>query len=140
MHDLGVRIVSALLLSGSLLFVALFLGSILYPRKVAAASTARSAPKDYGYLAPVARPLEWTLRQIEARVTFRTGRSSWGWAIVLTTFVVNLVLLPFRIPAARNAKIMKAVQPRIDAINARYKRKGGNMQLAQQWWLSKRYA
>jgi YidC/Oxa1 family membrane protein insertase len=127
MHDLGVRIVSTLLLSGVLLFVAFFLYSILHPNKVNAAALApavSSRPKDYGYLAPVARPIEWTLRQVEARVTRRTGRSSWGWAIVLTTFLVNLVLLPFRILAARNAKAMKALQPQIDAINARYQRKG----------------
>jgi YidC/Oxa1 family membrane protein insertase len=137
MHDLSVRIVSSLLLSGALLFVTFFLFSILYPRKAAAAPppgaapAVSSRPKDYGYLAPVARPLEWTLRQIEARATRRAGRSSWGWAIVLTTFLVNLLLLPLRILAARNAKIMKALQPQIDAITARHasgqKRKGLNM-------------
>jgi hypothetical protein len=36
-HDFGVRIVSSLLLSGALLFVAFFLLSILYLRKAAAA-------------------------------------------------------------------------------------------------------
>jgi YidC/Oxa1 family membrane protein insertase len=133
MHDLGVRIVSTLLLSGALLFVAFFLFSVLYPRRAAAAlpaspvPTVSSRPKDYGYLAPVARPLEWTLRKVEARATHRAGRSSWGWAIVLTTIIVNLVLLPFRILAARNTKAMKTLQPQIDAINARYKRKGLNM-------------
>ncbi len=132
MHDFGVRIASTLLLSGALQFVAFFLFSILYPKKAAAAPaspapSASNTPKDYGYLAPVARPLESTLREIEARVTLRSGRSSWGWAIVLTTLLVNLVLLPFRILAARNAKAMKAVQPQIEAINARYKRKGLNM-------------
>ena len=133
MHDFSVRIVSTLLLSGTLLFVAFLLFSILYPRKAAAAAPASPSPavsnrpKDYGYLAPVARPLEWTLRQVEARVTHRTGRSSWGWAIMLTTFLVNLVLLPFRILAARNAKAMKSLQPQIDAINARYPRKGLNL-------------
>jgi YidC/Oxa1 family membrane protein insertase len=132
MHDIGVRIVSAFLLSGVLLFVAFFLLSILYPRK-AVAAPARTAPvvssrsKDYGYLAPIARPLEWTLRSFEARARRDAGRSSWGWAIVLTTLAVNLVLLPFRILAARNGKAMKALQPRIDAINARYRRKGLNM-------------
>jgi YidC/Oxa1 family membrane protein insertase len=137
MHDLGVRIASTLLVSGVLLFVAFFLFSILYPRKVAAASptgaapAAVSRPKNYGYLAPVARPLEWTLRQAEARATRPTGTSSWGWAIVLTTFAVNLVLLPFRILAARNARTMRALQPRIDAINARYKRTGLSMDSAQ---------
>jgi YidC/Oxa1 family membrane protein insertase len=50
-----------------------------------------------------------------------------GWAIVLATFVVNLVLLPFRILTARNAKTMKALQPQIDTINTRYQRKGLNM-------------
>ena len=145
MHDLGIRILSAFLLSGVLLFVAFFLLSILYPRKVAAAPPASQAtevsrtPKDYGYLAPVARPLEWTLRQIEAHVTRRTGRSSWGWAIVLTTFVVNLVLFPFRVLAARNAKTMKVLQPRIEAINARYKRKGLNMDPEHSRELSELY-
>jgi len=130
MHDLGVRVVSTLLLSGVLLFAAFFLYSILYPRRAAATSpseaapTVSSRPKDYGYLAPVARPIEWTLRRVEARVTRRTGRSSWGWAIVLTTFLMNLALLPFRILAERNAKVMKALQPQIDAINARYRGKG----------------
>ena len=83
MHDIGVRIASTLLLSGALLFVTFLLHSILYPRKAAAAPppnpapVVSSQPKDYGYLAPVARPLEWTLRQIEARVTRRAGNSSW---------------------------------------------------------------
>jgi YidC/Oxa1 family membrane protein insertase len=53
--------------------------------------------------------------------------SSWGWAIVLTTFLINLVLLPFRILASRNAKAMRILQPQIDAINARYRRKGLDM-------------
>ncbi len=129
MHDIGARIVSILLLSGALLFVAVFVMSVLYPRKATAASAAGTAPaaysgpKDYGYLAPVARPLEWTLRTIEARARSHAGGSSWGWAIVFNTFVVNLVLLPFRILAARSAKAMQALKPQIDAINARYKRK-----------------
>ncbi|SPE42316.1 Membrane protein insertase YidC (fragment) [Candidatus Sulfopaludibacter sp. SbA3] len=132
MHDVGARLISTLLLSGALLFVSFLVFSVLYPRKVLAASPASGAPtirrsKDYGYLAPVARPLEWTLRQVERRITYRSGRSSWGWAIVLTTFLINLVLLPFRILAARNAKAMKALQPQIESINARYKRRGLNL-------------
>ena len=144
MHDLGVRIVSTLLLSGALVFVAFLLFSILYPRKAAAwsvspAPTASSRPKDYGYLAPVARPLEWVLRQVEARVTHGADRSSWGWAIVFATVLVNLVLLPFRVLAARNAKAMKALQPQIEAINARYRRKGLNMDPAHSREISEVY-
>jgi YidC/Oxa1 family membrane protein insertase len=130
MHDFGVRTVYTLLFSGAAVFVAFFLFSMLHPRKAAAAPPANptsgvsSRTKDYGYLAPVALPLEWTLRQVEAHATYRARRSSWGWAIVLTTLIVNLVLLPFRILAARNAKVMRALKPQIDAINSRYKRKG----------------
>lgn len=145
MHDFAVRILSALLFSGALLFVAFFVFHLLYPRRAAAASPAHSAPvlvqpaKNYGYLAPVARPLEWMLRQAEARVTRRTGPSSWGWAIVLTTFVVNLILLPFRILGARQAKFMRALKPRVDAINARYQRKGLDVDPRQSRELSDLY-
>jgi YidC/Oxa1 family membrane protein insertase len=90
-----------------------------------AAAKTSGLPKDYGYIVPLARPFEWTLREVEARAMYRAGRSSWGWDIMLTTILVNLILLPFRILAAR-AKIMKALQPQIDAINARYIRKGLN--------------
>ena len=121
MHDIGVRILSALLCSGVLLFVAVLIYSVLYPRKVHAAAAAGPAPitaraKDYGVLAPVARPLEWTIREVEEHLT-----RSWGWSIVATTFLVNLVLLPFRILAARNGQKLKALQPQLDAINSRYK-------------------
>src|ERR1700688_1449805 len=129
MHDLGVRIASTLLVSGVLLFVAWFLFSVLYPRKAEAApppnpTQSASRPKDYGYLTPAAQPLEWTLRALEARAKRVEAGSSWGWAIILTTFLVNLILLPFRILAARNARTLRALQPQIDAINARHKQKG----------------
>ena len=126
MHDLGARILSTLLLGGALVFVAFLLYSILYPKRAEAAPPPATAsrPKDYGYLAPVARPIEWTLREVETRITRRAGRDSWGWAIMLTTFLVNLALFPFRIAAARNGKAMRALQPQIDAINARYGGKG----------------
>ncbi|MBZ5579087.1 MAG: hypothetical protein LAP40_21200 [Acidobacteriia bacterium] len=113
MQDVGIRIASFLLLSGVLLFATFLLFSLLYPRKAMAAAgpppQVVSQSRDYGYLAPVARPLEWTLRQVHTRATYRTGRSGWGWAIVVTTFLVNLVLLPFRILAARNSQTMRAL-------------------------------
>ena len=146
MNDVGVRIVSTLLLSGVFLLAAFFLFSVLYPRKAVAApagsppvANSRPKAKDYGYLAPIARPLEWTLRQTEARVTRPAGRSSWGWAIVATTFAVNLLLLPLRMLAARSAGKMKTIQPEIAAINARYNSKGLNVRPAQSEELSAVY-
>jgi YidC/Oxa1 family membrane protein insertase len=117
MHDLSVRIASAMLCSGVILFLGFLVYSALYPRKVHAAAPA-PAPvhKDYGVLAPVARPLEWTVREIEEHVT-----RSWGWAIVATTFLVNGLLFPFRILAARSASRMRVIQPMVEAINARHK-------------------
>ncbi len=45
---------------------------------------------------------------------------SWGWAIVLLTVIVNVLLLPFRIVSMRNATKMKRIEPEINAIKARY--------------------
>jgi YidC/Oxa1 family membrane protein insertase len=134
MHDLEIRLTSTLLFSGGLLFIAFLFYSLLYPQKLAAtptntpAASASHAP-DYGYLAPVARPIEWTLRQIQSRVTHRSGQSSWGWAIVVATCLLNLLLLPFRILAARNARAMRALKPEVDAINAQYKTGGAMARL-----------
>jgi len=133
MHDLGFRAASMFLAGGALLCVAFLFYSLLYPRKASADSGVRGAPAvaarphDYGWLSPVARPLEWTLREVNGKVMYRTGRSSWGWTIVATTFVLNLLLLPFRILAARNAKVMQVLQPQIAAINAKYKGRSGQM-------------
>jgi len=126
MHDLGFRVEYTFLLSGLLVLLGCLFYGALNPRRVLAADqaprVATPAP-NYGYLAPVARPLEWTLRQVHQRVADRSGRSGWGWAIMACTALVNLALLPFRILAARNVKAMRALQPEIEAINARYKRK-----------------
>ena len=130
MSDIGIRVTTFLLLSGALLFATFFFYSLLNPRKAAAAGPQpQAASPNYGYLAPVARPIEWTLRQVHDRATHSTGRSSWGWAIVATTVLINLILLPFRILAAKNARVMRILQPQIQAINARYRAKGGSSRL-----------
>jgi YidC/Oxa1 family membrane protein insertase len=135
MHDAALRIASALLLSGVLVAFSFILYSVLYPRRASAAPATGSpaaASRDYGYLAPVARPLEWTLREVEQRVTHRTGRSSWGWAIVVTTCLAHLLLFPFRVLAARNAKVMRTLQPRLAGIQARYKEKTTDPEYARE--------
>ena len=69
------------------------------------------------------RGLEWVIRQIQLKLTHRFGRSSWGWAVIATTCLLNGLLLPFRIFAARNAQAMRRLQPKIEAVNAKYKAK-----------------
>jgi YidC/Oxa1 family membrane protein insertase len=126
-----------LLLSGVSLCILFLLYSLLNPREVTASTsdseptTAATRTHDYGYFEPVARPLEWTLREVNTRVMSKAGRSRWGWTIVFTTFLVNLLLLPFRILAARNARLMKRLKPELDVINARYKASGTKMNPAQ---------
>jgi YidC/Oxa1 family membrane protein insertase len=47
---------------------------------------------------------------------------SWGWAIVLLTLLINVLILPFRIKTMQSALKMQRVQPQMDAINAKYKK------------------
>jgi YidC/Oxa1 family membrane protein insertase len=46
---------------------------------------------------------------------------SWGWAIVLLTCGINLLILPLRIASMRSGVKMQRIQPEINAIKARYK-------------------
>jgi YidC/Oxa1 family membrane protein insertase len=46
---------------------------------------------------------------------------SWGWAIVLLTVGINLLLLPMRVASMRSGLKMQRLQPDIVAIKARYK-------------------
>ncbi|WP_246153450.1 membrane protein insertase YidC [Terriglobus albidus] len=48
-------------------------------------------------------------------------QGSWGWAIVLLTVGVNLLILPLRIASMRNGLKMRRIQPEIEIIKARYK-------------------
>ena len=47
---------------------------------------------------------------------------AWGWAIVLLTIVINLLMLPFRIKTMQSALKMQRIQPQMDAIKERYKK------------------
>jgi YidC/Oxa1 family membrane protein insertase len=123
MHDLGVGVELTFQLSGVLVLLGFLFYSALYPRKIMAESPVISRvatpPVSYGYLAAIARPLEWTMRRLRTRF-------EWGWAIIISTALVNLLLFPLRGLAARSAKKMRMLQPEIEAINACYKarRKG----------------
>lgn len=46
---------------------------------------------------------------------------SWGWAIVVLTVGVNLLLLPLRIASIRSGAKMQRIQPEVEAIKSRYK-------------------
>jgi YidC/Oxa1 family membrane protein insertase len=47
---------------------------------------------------------------------------SWGWAIVLLTVLINVLILPFRVKTMQSALKMQRIQPQMDAIKERYKK------------------
>ena len=49
---------------------------------------------------------------------------NYGWSIVVITIVINLILLPLRFSSLKSARKMQALQPQIQAINAKYKNIG----------------
>jgi YidC/Oxa1 family membrane protein insertase len=47
---------------------------------------------------------------------------SWGWAIVVLTVLINVLILPARIKSMQSAVKMQRIQPQMDAIKERYKK------------------
>ncbi len=70
---------------------------------------------DYGWLAFLVRPLVLSLRFIYVYV------DNYGWAIIILTFGINLVLFPLRYKQMASMKKMGEVQPKIKAIQDKYK-------------------
>jgi YidC/Oxa1 family membrane protein insertase len=84
--------------------------------------TIKEAPQDlrsmvdFGWFGVIARPLfiwlRWTYQYVH----------NWGWAIVLQTLVITLLLLPLRIYQMKSALKMTRLQPQMKAIQEKYKK------------------
>lgn len=70
---------------------------------------------DFGWMALIAKPLYLLLRFL-----VNHGLGAWGWAIIVSTAIINLTLLPTRISAMKSSLKMMRVQPKLDAIKKRY--------------------
>ncbi len=46
---------------------------------------------------------------------------NFGWAIVVVTIIINLILFPLKLSNMKSMRKMQALKPQIDAINAKYK-------------------
>jgi YidC/Oxa1 family membrane protein insertase len=72
---------------------------------------------DFGWWGIIAKPLflwlRWTYKHIVA---------NWGWAIVVQTLMINIVLLPLRIMQTKSGLKMQRIQPQIKSIQEKYKK------------------
>lgn len=71
---------------------------------------------DWGWFGIIAKPLFLALHWFNDNLT-----SNWGWAIVLATVIINLLLLPLKFSSLRSMQKMATLQPQIQAINEKYK-------------------
>ncbi len=73
---------------------------------------------NFGFFGVIARPLfiwlRWTYTYVH----------NWGWAIVIQTLIINLVLLPLRISSMKSALKMQKIQPQMNAVKEKYKKYG----------------
>ncbi len=72
---------------------------------------------DYGWFGIIAKPLFLWLKWIHNHVV-----GNWGWAIMLQTLVITLLLLPLRISQMKSMLRMQRVAPQIKAIQEKYKK------------------
>jgi YidC/Oxa1 family membrane protein insertase len=70
---------------------------------------------DYGVLTLLAQPLFWLLQQIHDFV------GNWGWAIIIATVLIKLVFYKLTEASGRSMAKMRKIQPRMQALQERYK-------------------
>ncbi len=70
---------------------------------------------DFGWFSFLVKPLLFMLKWVYAFV------QNYGWAIIILTFLINLVLVPIRYKQIVSMKKMTELQPQLKAIQNRYK-------------------
>ena len=76
---------------------------------------------DFGFFGPIGKYLFLALQFIHTHIV-PNWPGSWGWAIILLTILINVVILPFRIKTMQSGLKMQRIQPQMDAIKERYKK------------------
>ncbi len=91
----------------------LYLGPKLQ-RRLAAVAPGLRQTVDYGYMTILAEPLYGLLAFIERVV------GNWGWAIVLLTLLIKILFFPLQRMSGTSMARMRALQPRMRALQERY--------------------
>ncbi len=69
----------------------------------------------FGWWSIVSKPLFLLLHWLHDHIV-----SNWGWAILILTLMLNVIMLPTRVMMMRSSLKMQRIQPQMDAIKARY--------------------
>ncbi|NLK66718.1 MAG: membrane protein insertase YidC [Campylobacteraceae bacterium] len=77
---------------------------------------------EYGWFTFIAKPIFWFLSWINDLV------GNWGWAIVVMTFTIRLVLFPLTYKAMMSMNKLKDIAPKIKEIQEKYKNDPQKMQ------------
>jgi len=102
--------------------VRLFVGPKALPvlKSIAIADGSNLGPVlSFGFWSIIAKPLYYALHFVQEHMA-----PNWGWAIILFTALINVVVLPLRVQGMRSALKMQRIQPQIDLIKAKYKNPG----------------
>jgi YidC/Oxa1 family membrane protein insertase len=75
---------------------------------------------DFGFFGPIGKYLFLALQFIHSSISGWAG--AWGWAIVILTVLINLLILPLRIKTMQSGLKMQRIQPQMDVIKERYKK------------------
>jgi YidC/Oxa1 family membrane protein insertase len=78
---------------------------------------------DYGMFAIFAKPILWLLKFLFSIF------NNWGWAIIVLTIIVRLIVLPFNAYSYKSMKVMQKLQPEMARIRERYKDKPADQKL-----------
>jgi YidC/Oxa1 family membrane protein insertase len=71
---------------------------------------------DWGWYGVIAKPLFLALHWVDDNLVH-----NYGWSIILITIAINIVVLPLRLNSMKSQRKMQALQPKLAAINAKYK-------------------
>jgi YidC/Oxa1 family membrane protein insertase len=72
---------------------------------------------EFGFWGAIGKYLFLSLQFIHSHIA-----SNWGWAIIILTVIVNILMLPFKIQTMKSALKMQRIQPQMDAIKEKYKK------------------
>ena len=69
----------------------------------------------FGWWSVISKPLFLLLHWLHDHIV-----ANWGWAILILTLMLNVLMLPTRVMMMRSSLKMQRIQPQMDAIKARY--------------------